>query len=95
LTVEVKPKLLLETFALSFKAWVNAKKLSNIPLLMIVASGDPITDSKVAEQYFAFCNAKDKELKTFSINKHDLFILPEADETNCLIAEWILKNTSS
>lgn len=89
LTAEVKPKLFLETLKITQKAWSNVFAFAEIPVLMILSEDDPICDPKVSRTFFNLCNSSNKTLKNYSGIDHDLFVLPEAEEINGVIADWM------
>ncbi|MDX1921339.1 MAG: alpha/beta fold hydrolase [Candidatus Caenarcaniphilales bacterium] len=89
ITAEVRPKLFLETLKVTQKAWSNVFVFKDIPLLMILSEDDPICDPKASRNFFNMCNSTNKTLKNYSGIAHDLFVLPQAEEINGLIADWI------
>ncbi|MDJ0626065.1 MAG: alpha/beta fold hydrolase [Candidatus Caenarcaniphilales bacterium] len=93
LTTEVKPKLLLEILNMTNEAWFSITKLKDVPILMILSEEDPVCISGASKLFFNFCNSRNKTLKVYPSKMHDLFILPEANEINELIANWITNHS--
>jgi len=95
LTPEVKPRLLLEILNLSGIAWLACNKFHKIPLLMVLPDQDSFCLSGVSKLFFNLCNSQHKLLKLLPQPGHDLFVLPQAQEVNHLIVNWIdsLKTT--
>lgn len=89
LTPEVKPKLLLEILNMTNIAWLACRNFHETPLLMVLPEHDPFCVSGASKIFFNLCNSPYKTLKIFPEAGHDLFILPEAEETNHLIVDWI------
>lgn len=93
LTQDVQPKLLLEILNMTNQAWLAVNEFKDIPVFMVVSEEDPVCVTGAAKTFFSFCNSQNKKLKVFSNTGHDLFVLPEASETNNLIADWILEQS--
>ncbi|HEY9886227.1 MAG TPA: alpha/beta fold hydrolase [Vampirovibrionales bacterium] len=93
MTSQVRPKLFLESLKATITAWLNLNELKDIPFYLVVSRSDKTCSPEAAENFFNMCNAKDKQLKVFENTGHDLFILPEADELNQLIANWIIEKS--
>lgn len=92
LTAEVKPKLLLEMLKASQKAFWSFKNLKEMPLLMVLAGADKFCSNSASEIFFNLSNSSKKTLKTYAGLPHDLFVVPEAEEINHFILEWIKQN---
>ena len=71
------------------KAFWSFGNLKDLPLLMILAGQDKFCLNSASEIFFNLANSSQKTLKTYPKAAHDLFVLPEADDVNHFIADWI------